>query len=186
VNSNCRYRFLNFQTTTSCYNFATLRRVALIVRNNAGSALLSQRSREAFSGMRHTATDSATGFQREAAPFWLRRFQRQKLKRARNAVPGNNASQPVSIAKPSMMPSYDGLGKPVPAVRIHFGPPASLKFEEFSGEVRKLRACRGYAHGPSAPENAQMASRCASLRKREWKCHGLPTPSWVPLRSRVA
>ena len=126
MNSNCRYRFLNFQTTTSCYNFATLRRVALIVRNNAGSALLSQRSREAFSGMRHTATDSATGFQREAAPFWLRRFQRQKLKRARNPVPGNNASQPVSIAKPSMMPSYDGLGKPVPAVRIHFGPPNSL------------------------------------------------------------
>src|SRR5260370_42624245 len=65
--------------------------------------------REAFSGMRHTATDSAAGFQREAAPFWLRRFQRQKLKRARNAVRGNNASQPVSIAKPSMMLSYDSL-----------------------------------------------------------------------------
>jgi hypothetical protein len=81
----------------------------LIVRNNAGSALLSQRSREAFSGMCHTATDSAAGFQREAAPFWLRRFQRQKLKRARNAVRGNNASQPVSIAKPSMMLSYDSL-----------------------------------------------------------------------------
>jgi hypothetical protein len=39
----------------------------------------------------------------------IRRFQRQKLKRARNAVRGNNASQPVSIAKPSMMPSYDSL-----------------------------------------------------------------------------
>jgi hypothetical protein len=62
-----------------------------------------------FSGMRHTATDSEAGFQREAAPFWLRRFQRQKLKRARNAVRGNNASQPVSIAKPSMMLSYDSL-----------------------------------------------------------------------------
>jgi hypothetical protein len=62
-----------------------------------------------FSGMRHTATDSGAGFQREAAPFWLRRFQRQKLKRARNAVRGNNASQPVSIAKPSMMLSYDSL-----------------------------------------------------------------------------
>ena len=73
------------------------------------SGLLSRRSREAFSGMRHTATDSAAGFQREAAPFWLRRFQRQKLKRARNAVRGNNASQPVSIAKPSMMLSYDSL-----------------------------------------------------------------------------
>src|SRR5258708_1162692 len=71
--------------------------------------LLSQRSREAFSGMRHTATDSGAGFQREAAPFWLRRFQRQKLKRARNAVRGNNALQPVSIAKPSMMLSYDSL-----------------------------------------------------------------------------
>src|SRR6266851_884786 len=59
--------------------------------------------------MRHTATDSAAGFQREAAPFWLRRFQRQKLKRARNAVRCNNASQPVSIAKPSMMLSYDSL-----------------------------------------------------------------------------
>jgi hypothetical protein len=57
----------------------------------------------------HTATDSAAGFRREAAPFWLRRFQRQKLKRARNAVRGNNASQPVSIAKPSMMLSYDSL-----------------------------------------------------------------------------
>jgi hypothetical protein len=39
----------------------------------------------------------------------IRRFQRQKLKRARKAVRGNNASQPVSIAKPSMMPSYDSL-----------------------------------------------------------------------------
>jgi hypothetical protein len=65
--------------------------------------------REAFSGVRHTASDSAAGFRREAAPFWLRRFQRQKLKRARNAVRGNNASQPVSIAKPSMMLSYDSL-----------------------------------------------------------------------------
>src|SRR5713101_3074397 len=59
--------------------------------------------------MRHSATDSAAGFQREAAPFWLRRFQRQKLKRARNAVRGNNASQPVSIAKPSMMLSSGSL-----------------------------------------------------------------------------
>ena len=109
VNSNRRYRFLNFQTTTSCYNLRR-RRVALIVRNtNVGSALLSQRSRESFSGMRHTATDSAAGFQREAAPFWLRRFQQQKLKGARNAERGINASQPVSIAKPSMMLSYDRL-----------------------------------------------------------------------------
>jgi hypothetical protein len=30
--------------------------------------------------------------------------------------------------------------------------------------VRKLRAFRGDARGPSAPENAQMVSRCASLR----------------------
>src|ERR1700730_17090985 len=54
--------------------------------------------------------------------------------------------------------------KSVPAVRIHLAPPTSLRFEAFSGEVRKLRACRGDAHGPSAPENAQMMSRCASLR----------------------
>ena len=32
------------------------------------------------------------------------------------------------------------------------------------GELRKLRACSGNAHGPSAPENAQMGSRGASLR----------------------
>jgi hypothetical protein len=43
-------------------------------------------------------------------------------------------------------------------------PPTSLRFEAFSGEVRKLHACRGDAHGPSAPENAQMVSRRASLR----------------------
>jgi len=30
--------------------------------------------------------------------------------------------------------------------------------------MRKLRACSGDAHGPSAPENAQMVSCCASLR----------------------
>src|ERR1700694_6047740 len=54
--------------------------------------------------------------------------------------------------------------KSVPTVRIHLAPPTSLRFEAFSGEVRKLRACRGDAHGASAPENAQMVSRCASLR----------------------
>jgi hypothetical protein len=54
--------------------------------------------------------------------------------------------------------------KSVPAVRIHPAPPASLRFEAFSGEVRKPRACSGDAHGPSAPENAQMVSRCASVR----------------------
>ena len=161
VNSNCRYRFLNFQTTTSCYNFATLRRVDLIVRNNAGSALLSQRSREAFSGMRHTATDSATGFQREAAPFWLRRFQRQKLKRARNAVPGNNASQPVSIAKPSMMPSYDGLGKPVPAVRIHFAPPTSHCEQVPGSGIRRSRT-----HAEPAEEDRETLSLHAHLGRR--------------------
>src|ERR1700730_2275595 len=52
----------------------------------------------------------------------------------------------------------------VPRVRILSAPPTSLRFETFSGEVRKLRACRGDAHGASAPENAQMVSRCASLR----------------------
>src|ERR1700730_778872 len=52
----------------------------------------------------------------------------------------------------------------VPRVRIHPAPPTSLRFETFSGEVRKLRACRGDAHGASAPENAQMVSRCGSLR----------------------
>ena len=51
------------------------------------------------------------------------------------------------------------------AVDIRLGhPPTSLRFEAFSGEVRKLRACRGDAREPSAPENAQMVSRCASLR----------------------
>jgi hypothetical protein len=33
----------------------------------------------------------------------------KKLKRARNAVPGNNASQPRLDRKPSMMLSYDSL-----------------------------------------------------------------------------
>src|ERR1700737_747429 len=54
--------------------------------------------------------------------------------------------------------------KSVPGVRIHLATPTSLRFEAFSGEVRKLHACRGDAHGPSAPENAQMVSRRASLR----------------------
>ncbi len=49
-------------------------------------------------------------------------------------------------------------------VRIHFAPPTSLRFEAFSGEVHKLRACSGDAHAPSAPESAHMASRAASLR----------------------
>ena len=52
----------------------------------------------------------------------------------------------------------------VPRVRILFAPPRSLKFEAFSGEVRKPRACSDDAHGPSAPEKTQMVSRCASLR----------------------
>jgi hypothetical protein len=153
VNSNCRYRFLNFQTTTSCYNFATLRRVALIVRNNAGSALLSQRSREAFSGMRHAATDSATGFQREAAPFWLRRFQRQKLKCARNAVPGNNASQPVSIAKPSMMPSYDSL---------ETGTGSSNSLRSTKQPTPPLLSCFSTL-GP--PTSASLLPNCSFLRE---------------------
>jgi hypothetical protein len=51
-----------------------------------------------------------------------------------------------------------------PRVRIQSAPPASLRFEAFSGKVRKPRACRGDAHGPSAPENAQMVNRVRSLR----------------------
>src|SRR6267378_980380 len=61
-----------------------------------------------FSGMRHTATDSEAGFQREAAPFWLRRFQ-NKNQRIINAVRGNDASQSVSIPKPSKVLSYESL-----------------------------------------------------------------------------
>src|SRR6266481_75821 len=98
-----------------------------------GKKLLSRRSREAFSGMRHTETDSAAGFQREAAPFWLRRFQRQRLKRARNAVRGNNASQPVLIAKPSMMLSYDSL-------ETGTGSSNSLRSVKESSKLDRLRA----------------------------------------------
>lgn len=34
-----------------------------------------------------------------------------------------------------------------PPVRIHPAPPSSLRFDAFSGEMRKLRTCRGDAHG---------------------------------------
>ena len=51
-----------------------------------------------------------------------------------------------------------------PKVRIQSSPPTSLRFEAFSGEVRKLRACSGDARGPSAPESGHTVSRCASLR----------------------
>jgi hypothetical protein len=40
--------------------------------------------------------------------------------------------------------------------------PTSLRFEAFSGEVRKLRACSSDAHGPSARRTLKMVSRCAS------------------------
>src|ERR1035437_290231 len=49
-------------------------------------------------------------------------------------------------------------------VRIDCAPPSSLRFEAFSGEVRKLRACSGDAQAPSAPEIGHMPSRGASLR----------------------
>src|SRR5260370_31471767 len=88
-----------------------LRRVALIVRNsNAGSALLSQRSREAFSSCA-CATPRLIlqlGSKEEAAPFGLRRFQRQKPTHQKRGG-GNDASQSVSIAKPSMVLSYESL-----------------------------------------------------------------------------
>ena len=47
-------------------------------------------------------------------------------------------------------------------IRLHH-PPTSLRFEGFSWEVRKLRACSGDAHGPSAPESAHTSSRAPSL-----------------------
>jgi hypothetical protein len=55
-------------------------------------------------------------------------------------------------------------GQSVPRVRIHPAPPLSLRCEAFSAEVRKLRAGSGDAHGPSAPESADMARRTPSLR----------------------
>jgi hypothetical protein len=45
------------------------------------------------------------------------------------------------------------------AVRIRLRhPPPSLEVERFSREVRKPRACNGYAHAPSAPESAHTSA----------------------------
>jgi hypothetical protein len=65
------------------------------------------------------------------------------------------------------------------AVRIRLRhPPPSLRFEGFSVEVRKLRACSGDVHGPSAPENAQTVSRAASLRFfSPWASNSVPMPA---------
>jgi hypothetical protein len=43
-------------------------------------------------------------------------------------------------------------------------PPTSLRFEAFSGDDRKKRACSGDAPAPPAPERAHMWSHAASLR----------------------
>ena len=51
-----------------------------------------------------------------------------------------------------------GLG-PYMRVRIDCAPPASLRFQAFSREVRKLRTCSGDVYVSSAPENAQMGTR---------------------------
>src|SRR5712671_514556 len=56
-----------------------------------------------------------------------------------------------------------GLG-PYTRVRIHFPPPTSLRFEAFSGDLRKLRACSGDVDDSSAPENAQMMRCWASFQ----------------------
>jgi len=75
VNSNCRYRFLNCQTKVVLY-FATLRRVALMVRNSLPVCGYRRgRSRRAFSScdMSNTATAPTT----DGNPVWHRSFQRQ-------------------------------------------------------------------------------------------------------------
>jgi len=59
---------------------------------------------------------------------------------------------------PCILPVYQGiLGRRRVRNRLH-PPPTSPRFEAFSGEVRKLRACSGDAHGPLA------------LRKRSISC----------------
>jgi hypothetical protein len=68
-------------------------------KTNAGSALLSPRSREDSSVCDTPRPVLQLVPKRGAGPFWLRRSRRQKLKRTRNAARCNNASKPVSIAK---------------------------------------------------------------------------------------
>jgi hypothetical protein len=70
---------------------------------------------------------------------------------------GRIVGQPWAEFRPYKLSRHRG-------VRIRPSPPNSLRFEAFSGEVRKLRACSGDAHAPSAPESAHMPSRGASLR----------------------
>src|ERR1700694_3746899 len=50
--------------------------------------------------------------------------------------------------------------KSVPAVRIHFPPPTSLRFEAFSGDDRKKRACGRDACVLSAPERVSHLESC--------------------------
>ena len=59
--------------------------------------------------------------------------------------------------------------KSVPAVRIHFPPPTSLRFEAFSEADRKNRACGGDAPAPPVPERAHMLSHAASVRFSLWR-----------------
>src|SRR5258708_35740791 len=88
-----------------------LRRVALIVRNsNAGSALLSQRSREAFSACACATPRLILQLgSKERQPHLGSAASNDKNQRIRNAVRGNDASQSVSVAKPSMVLPYESL-----------------------------------------------------------------------------
>ena len=61
-------------------------------------------------------------------------------------------------------------------IRLHH-PPTSLRFEAFSGEVCKLRACSGDAHAPSSPESADMAACRLTSIFSLWASNSVPMPA---------
>ncbi len=114
-----------------------------------------------------TGADSDAGARRLGGRIVANEVNRRERTRAESQANKFSPARvlfvgPNSAPNPDAIPPIAALA--APGVRIHPAPPTSLMFEAFSAKMRETRAYRGDVCEPSAPENAQMVSRCASLR----------------------